>query len=59
MPEKLKPCPACGADAYFDGTLVVCSNKPECWLMGPNDDPDGAKWNALPRRAAARKESKP
>lgn len=52
----LKPCPACGAPAhhgmdYFDDTpngYVECSSK-SCSLEGPVDDPDGAKWNALPR----------
>jgi hypothetical protein len=54
-PPKLKPCPACGGKAarfalYPDGGPVTrcCS----CRMNGPVDDPDGAKWNALPRRDA-------
>ena len=50
---KLKPCPACGADACNDGTFVACSDKMKCWVMGPYGDPAGAKWNALPRRTDA------
>lgn len=48
---KLKPCPFCGGKASVNGTLkqyVVCRSK-RCWAFGPDDDPDGAKWNRRPR----------
>lgn len=51
----LRPCPACGADAkkedLFGDDYVHCSDE-DCELCGPSGDPDGAKWNALPRREA-------
>lgn len=53
MREKLKPCPACGGDAIPCETYAACGNRMECCVTGPNDDPDGAKWNALPRREDA------
>ena len=51
MTIQLKPCPACGHAATdpTGRTFHACSNH-ECTLIGPGDDDDGAKWNALPRR---------
>ena len=52
---KLKNCPACGGAASFykDARRVYClGGGDECCLTGPIHDPDGAKWNALPRRDA-------
>ena len=47
--EHLKPCPACGGEARIrDGRFAVCDGI-HCRVMGPSYDPDGAKWNALPR----------
>lgn len=52
---NLKPCPSCEST---DLTLlprrsyVACRNK-DCCLFGPINDPDGSKWNALPRRITA------
>lgn len=51
MEVKLKPCPACGGGAnHFEmcGGFEACSDG--CGLCGPDNDPDGAKWNDLPRR---------
>lgn len=52
----LKPCPACGGtDVRVAGSqmqYVTCSNG-QCHLDGPIRDPDGTKWNALPRSGAA------
>jgi hypothetical protein len=45
----LLPCPACGGEAKQGSSYVGCSNL-ACALFGPNFDPEGAKWNALPRR---------
>ena len=53
MTENLKPCPACGGDAIPCETFAACGNRPDCCLVGPSRDPDGAKWNALPRRTDA------
>lgn len=53
MPEKLKPCPACGGDAYNTAQVVYCISTSKCGVVGPWNDPDGAKWNALPRRTDA------
>jgi hypothetical protein len=51
--EKLLPCPACGSERVnLFGRFVTCRN-PGCELGGPNNDPDGSKWNALPRNAKA------
>jgi hypothetical protein len=52
--EKLLPCPACGSEPEFDNLgYVNCSNR-ACYLFGPDNDPDGSKWNALPRNPAAK-----
>jgi len=47
--QDLKPCPACGAKAVQYSNYAECSNS-DCGRTGPWDDPDGAKWNAIPRR---------
>jgi hypothetical protein len=47
----LKPCPACGhKEPYLSKgyEIVKCQNF-DCGMEGPRSDPDGAKWNALPR----------
>lgn len=44
----LAPCPWCGGKAEYQGMYVACSNYP-CSVIGPSDDPIGAKWNALRR----------
>jgi hypothetical protein len=47
----LKPCPAChdpNPIHYKGGEYGRCANE-KCQLEGPKGDPDGAKWNALPR----------
>lgn len=50
---QLGNCPACGGDGIHPD---VDSRKPGwyCWSCGvqTNDDPDGAKWNALCEMAA-------
>ena len=53
MPD-LKPCPSCGGKAEHSVASAVCSDHIECTaegcdLFGPSEDPDGTKWNALPR----------
>lgn len=51
--EQLRECPACGSSASIQcSDWVRCSNE-DCILCGPEGDPDGAKWNALPRRGDA------
>jgi hypothetical protein len=53
--EKLLPCPACGSEAEHSIIMEYanCSNK-RCRLIGPDPDPDGSRWNALPRNPAAK-----
>ena len=48
----LEPCPypGCGGEANHYGDFVQCCN-PKCRAVGPNDDPDGAKWNRVARAA--------
>jgi hypothetical protein len=49
----MKPCPNCGSSQIFRGTDTYklkheyCD---DCGLTGPRDDPDGKKWDSLPRR---------
>jgi hypothetical protein len=49
----MKPCPNCGSSQIFRGTDTYklkheyCD---DCGLTGPRDDPDGLKWDSLPRR---------
>ena len=50
----LKPCPACGKAARLMGSSVECADVSVCHLIGPRDDPDGAKWNALPRHGTGK-----
>ena len=52
-----KPCPACGpegTDIRFGGheRSWFCET---CGMSGPEKDPDGTKWDALPRRWTPRK----
>ena len=51
-PEQpsLLPCPACGGEAhqYKIPRYVKCLS---CLMTGPDDDPTGEKWNALPRKS--------
>jgi len=49
---KLKPCPFCGAGAelYDYNTVVICTSW-GCKVVGPDNDPDGHKWNSIPRRS--------
>jgi hypothetical protein len=53
--EKLLPCPACGSEAErgIFGEYAKCSSR-QCYLVGPDPDPDGSRWNALPRNPAAK-----
>lgn len=52
--SDLKPCPACGEKkALYLGRLDQVQCCGDCCMIGPKDDPDGAKWNALPRREDA------
>ena len=46
---ELKPCPNCGAKVYFLGNRAIRCMNMMCLMVGPVDDPDGIKWNALPR----------
>lgn len=52
MSENLKPCPRCGSAVQRFSRYVACAST-ECAVIGPNDDPYGAKWNALPRHTYA------
>lgn len=52
MSENLKPCPRCGSAVQHFSKYVACAST-ECEVIGPNDDPYGAKWNALPRHTDA------
>jgi len=49
---ELKPCPFCGAGAelYDYNTVVICTSW-GCKVVGPDNDPDGHKWNSIPRRS--------
>jgi len=49
---KLKPCPFCGAkvEQYDFDSIAVCKRK-GCKVIGPDNDPHGRKWNAIPRRS--------
>lgn len=50
----LKPCPACGRQpVLLSGHAWACPNG-RCEVVGTRDDPDGAKWNALPRRGTGK-----
>ena len=45
----ISKCRGCGSEAEkrgWSGGCVVCSNI-DCRIVGPSNDPDGAKWNAL------------
>ena len=53
MSANLKPCPACGTAAEIIDLAARCGRRVSCGVRGPNLDPDGAKWNALPRRGDA------
>jgi hypothetical protein len=50
--NDLKPCPACSKAALINEAVcyIYCSNT-LCAVMGPTYDPDGSKWNALPRHS--------
>lgn len=49
MKPKLKPCPSCESVRLEQaGDFVVCNN---CGLWGPEQDPNGHKWNSIPRRS--------
>ena len=50
---KLKPCPLCGAEAERSScnkSVIGCSDI-NCLTYGPLGDPDGHKWNSMPRRS--------
>ena len=47
---SLLPCPVCGGEARQDSNEFVFCRDDDCGMMGPNFDPTGEKWNALPRR---------
>lgn len=49
MINQLKPCPACGGEAEQRGMFASCVD-PSCALAGPNGDPSGVRWNAMPRK---------
>ena len=46
-------CPACKSKAELIAGSVCCTNR-ACRLLGPCDDLDGYKWNALPRHGDSR-----
>jgi hypothetical protein len=51
--SKLENCGFCGfLPTLKKFGIVVCEN-PDCGALGPSNDENGAKWNALMRRAAA------
>ena len=54
---KLACCPVCGGEAtlypLYKGGYICCDND-NCCVIGPNNDPDGAKWNAMPRRKSGK-----
>lgn len=50
----LKPCPACGGASHLVGSSIECEALHVCHVIGPRNDPDGAKWNALPRRGSGK-----
>lgn len=49
--RKLKPCPSCDGEPCFNNNVnpyyVTCL---DCAMNGPLIDPDGKKWNSIPRR---------
>lgn len=53
---ELLPCPACGSKAqppdenHWKVIQCISCTNPECEMTGPVYDPDGVKWNALPRK---------
>lgn len=52
MSTELKPCPFCGSTELGHYTDDVQTPWVECFVCeatGPEDDPDGTKWNAAPR----------
>jgi hypothetical protein len=57
--EKLKPCPACGAEAKLKlGVGFVQCSDLKCNIWGPSHDENGKKWNALPRRTTSKRKTK-
>ena len=46
---ELKPCPVCYGRAYQGCDRAWCINT-RCRVDGPTNDPDGTKWDAMPRR---------
>jgi len=51
---KLKPCPNCGSEAITPPAKYDhYANCRDCGVFGPHHDPDGEKWNAMPRRGDA------
>lgn len=50
VPPAIEPCPYCGGEAKQLSSIVQCTTE-SCEVMGPSDDPDGAKWNRVARAA--------
>ena len=52
----LEPCMYCGQAAAMYAGAVECSNG-FCRATGPANDPDGARWNEVARKARMYDES--
>lgn len=52
---KHEPCPWCGGRAELRGDAMGCISV-GCHMYGPDDDYDGAKWDAMARPARVLKE---
>lgn len=54
MRSELKPCPLCGAEAYWVSPMAVyCGSAHGCLLSGSDFEITAAIWNALHRRSDA------
>lgn len=51
-------CSVCGSAAEMSGNIANCTNR-ACFVTGPYNDPDAAKWNKLHRRKLPLDRNKP
>lgn len=54
MKPVAKDCVACGSPARLVLRGRVECRNPACQMLGPKNDRDASKWNALPRRQQGR-----